>query len=215
MPVYLQIANLAVDLLKQIAWPLAAVLIALSFRAEFRALLPKLRRVGPTGLEFEVERQQIRAAVVAAPGELKELPGLSRTQAMARVERLLHDRLHQSITKQEDREDLLVRLLAQSHLETLFEQTYRLIFGSQISALKILNQHQGVTVSEADARAHFERLKELHPEVYQHYGYEQWLGFLLGRDLIMRSDDTFAITDIGRDFLLYLTAKGLPENKPF
>ena len=213
MPVYMQIVNLAVDLLKQIAWPTAAVVIALLFRGELRALLPKLRRVGPTGLEFEVERQQIRATTVTAPGELKELPGLSRTHAMARVERLLHDGLRQSTTKPEDREDLLVRLLAQSHLETFFEQTYRLIFGSQISALKCLNQ--GIKASEADAKAYFESLKELHPEVYQHYGYEQWLGFLLGRDLIMRSDGTFEITDIGRDFLFYLTAKGLPENKPF
>lgn len=211
MPIYIEFLNLGVDLLKQLAWPIAAVIIAFLFRGEFRTLLPKLRRVGPTGLEFEVERQ--RAAPVVAPGQLKELPGISRTQAMAHIERLLHDSLHQSTTKQEDREDLLVRLLAQSRLETLFEQTYRLIFGSQISALKLLNQ--GIRASDADARAHFEHQKELNPEVYEHYGYEQWLGFLLGRDLIMQSKDTFEITDIGRDFLLYLTAKGLSENKPF
>lgn len=210
MPLYMQIATISVDLLKQIAWPVAAVVIASLFRGELRALLPKLRRVGPSGLEFDVEQQQLRAAVVTAPGELKELPGLSRTPAMANVERVLHERLRQS--KQEDREALLVRLLAQSHLETYFEQTYRLIFGSQITALKILNQ--GIKASEANAREHFETLKGLYPEVYKHYGYEQWLGFLLWRELVMRSDDTFQITDLGRDFLFYLTAKGLPENKP-
>ena len=66
-----------------------------------------------------MERQQICATAVTTPGELKELPGFSRTHAMARIERQLHEGLRQSNTKPEDREDLVVRLLAQSHLETL------------------------------------------------------------------------------------------------
>jgi hypothetical protein len=173
-----------------------------------------LRRVGPAGFEFEpTEQQKAQGKAILAPGELKELPGLSRTPAIAHVERLLHDSLRNANIKPDDREDLLIRLLAESRLVLLFEQTYAIIFGSQIAGLKLLNQYS--KVSEEEVRTYFERVKETHPEIYGNYGYDSWLGFLISRDLVRRSNHMIEITDIGRDFLLYLTMRGLPESKPF
>src|SRR5437764_12763105 len=86
-----------IDALKGLWWPLAAVIIAVVYKAEIRSLLPRLRKAGPTGVEFDpADAQKASAADVATatePGKLKEFPGIIRTPAIERVERQLHTAL--------------------------------------------------------------------------------------------------------------------------
>jgi hypothetical protein len=213
MPIYLQIIGIVVDLLKQIAWPVAAFFIALLFRNELRSLLPKLRRLGPTGVEFEGSGQQVRAGTASIPGDLKELPGFTRSNAIADLERRLHNELNSSDHKIEDREHVLIRLLAEAQLVAHFEQTYRAIFGSQISALRELNA--AGKVSESRLHEFFESARNQYASLYEGYGYEQWIDFLVRQKLIKRLGNTIEITDTGRDFLVYMTLRGIPENKLF
>jgi len=142
-----------IDALKGLWWPLAAVIIAVVYKAEIRSLLPRLRKAGPTGVEFDpADAQKASAADVATatePGKLKEFPGIIRTPAIERVERQLHTALANVNVKAEEKPDLLVRLLAQAQLEATFERTYNVIFGSQILLLRRLNERGRVTIDEA------------------------------------------------------------------
>jgi len=60
------------------------------FRSDVRALFPRLKKAGPTGLEFDPARQLL----AAASKELKTLPGFpDRTPMIAKVETDLHAEL--------------------------------------------------------------------------------------------------------------------------
>ena len=62
--------------------PIAAVIIAVVFKVEFRKLLPRLRRAGPTGVEFDPAGQQQAVTPMnnPSPGQLRQFPGMVRTQ---------------------------------------------------------------------------------------------------------------------------------------
>jgi hypothetical protein len=114
--------------------------------------------------------------------------------------------------KPEEEKDFLVRLLAQSQLEAAFERTYYLIFGSQITALRKLNARGGrATLKEA--QDFYQVFESRSPEFYMGYRFDGWLTFLINSGLINREDCAVVLTDIGRDFLLWMTAQGRPENR--
>jgi hypothetical protein len=202
------------DLLKGIAWPLAVIIIAVVFKNDIRAILPRMRKAGPAGIELDPAEQQRAASTAVAtstpPGELRALPGYIRSEPIAAIERSLHAALQQ--VPEGDRIDVLVRELAQARLERVFERIYNLIFGSQILGLRRLNERPSVTIDEA--RAFFEEFRQANPDAYGSIGFEEWLGFLLNQGLVTRDGSSIAITDLGRDFLFYLAANRLPEGKP-
>ena len=207
----MEVLDAIVDLLKGVSWPIAAIVIALAFKAEFRSMLPRLRRVGPTGAEFDAaEKQQTKSDQVQSTGELKELPGFPRTPAIENLERQLHTNLQ--YIDSDKRLDLLLRLLAQTRLEAAFERIYRLIFGIQIAILKRLNEKSSIIIDEASSifLTYASQFQEL-----QGYGFDSWLSFLVSNELIRKTTTSLEIADIGRDFLLYLVAKQLPEAKSF
>ncbi|QHO77810.1 hypothetical protein ACH79_39615 [Bradyrhizobium sp. CCBAU 051011] len=79
-----------VDLVKAVAWPAAVFALGFLFRSDVRALFPRLKKAGPTGLEFDPARQVLSAA----PRELWELPGFpDRSPMIAKVEAELHAEL--------------------------------------------------------------------------------------------------------------------------
>lgn len=205
-----------VEIIKAVVWPVAAIIIAYVFKADVHGLIPRLRRAGPTGVEFDPADAQKTSTVeitTTEPGKLKEFPGMMRTPAIARVERQLYAGLAaRKDVKPEEREALLVRLLAQSQLEAAFERIYNLIFGSQIAGLRELNTRGRVTGNEA--REFFKGVKSRFADFYKGYSFEAWLGFLVSNGLVVRDQDILQITDLGRDFLIYLTGRRLPENKP-
>jgi hypothetical protein len=64
----------------------------------------------------------------------------SNSPAIERLERQLHTQLSAITNVSEDeKRDLLVRILAQAQLEAAFERIYNIIFGSQIAFLRRLN----------------------------------------------------------------------------
>jgi hypothetical protein len=144
-------------------------------------------------------------------GELKELPGLTRTPPIAAIEKSIHKALE--IYKPETYVDLLVRHLAQSRLETVFERVYGAIYGSQIAGLRELIKRGG-KISMADAVKGFDEAKS-RSAFPANFTFDLWLQFLKAFDFIEAEDNEIRITDIGKDFLLYLSARGLPENKPY
>lgn len=106
----------------------------------------------------------------------------------------------------------MIRALAEARLAAFFENTYGLIFGSQILGLRQLNGCDSVSIDEA--RAFFEEnARKLHPKEYGNSDFEAWFSYLLGRGLASRSDDRIAITPMGREFLHFISVMRMPENK--
>lgn len=164
-------AKLFVELLKSIAWPAVVLSLGLIFKKDLRSLLPRIKKAGPTGVEFDPEKQKITSST----GGLKELPGLQRTPKMAEIEKSIHQEL--DLYDSEKRIDLLVRHLAQSRLETVFERIYGTIFGSQIAALRSLGAAGG-RVARNDALKYFDDVKSKFPEFYEKNTFDDWIAFL-------------------------------------
>jgi hypothetical protein len=202
-----------------LAWPGMILSCAIYFGREIRSLAPRISEVGVSGVKIaplgpdKAEQQKIEAerAVDAASIQLKDIPGLSRTEAIAELEKRLHALL--TAVSAEERVDRLVRLLAESRLEAEFERIYRVIYGSQIAGLRILNMERRVSIE--DARKRFEPIAAAYPEAYRDYGFDGWLGFLINTGLVERKGDMLELSPLGRDFLLFLTARGMREDKPF
>jgi len=208
-----------VDLIKGIAWPAAIVAVLLLFRADVSRLIPRLREIGPTGAKLDpaqkADAQRAAAEQVSDPSRivLKDLPGLARTDAIANLERVLHAALVN--IPPEEQVDRLVRLLAEARIATEFEKIYRLIFGSQIAGLRELNSRHSVPTAEARRRFD-EEVVPANPDFYrgEQFTFEQWLGFLRNSGLVAEAEERLSLTPLGKDFLGYLTALGLREDRP-
>ncbi|HMJ44397.1 MAG TPA: hypothetical protein VK522_19190 [Pseudolabrys sp.] len=201
------LAQLLVDLLKGLAWPAVALILGFLFKTELRSLFPRIIKAGPGGIELDREKQRIPRST----GELQELPGLQRTAKMAEIEKSIHQALE--LYDSNKQVDLLVRHLAQSRLETVFERIYGAIFGSQILGLRALANTGGGSVSKEEAIKFFDDVKSKYPEFYGKSTFEDWISFLRSFELVRDNGNSVEITELGRDFLLYLTARGLSENK--
>ncbi len=199
------------------------MILAIAYRGSLKAvglaLKERLSRIskvklGPVELEASPVEQQEKIEESNKQSEiikLKEFPNLPRTNAITSVEHQLHDAVKD--VNENDKVDILIRNLAQARLEAGFGIVYAVIFGSQISGLIELAARRKVSAQEA-----FEFYKpyaEEYPEVYTEYGFSGWRGFLINRGLIEAVDDDIRITDIGDDFLKWLRATGLGQNKPY
>jgi hypothetical protein len=195
------------DFVKHIAWPVVVLTLAFCFRRDLHYLATRVTIAGPAAVEFDPQRQLTIPPLT--PGELKELPGLARTKVMGELEAELHKQLQ--LFDADKRLDLTVHYLAQSRLEQLFEWIYAQIFGSQIATLRSLMAAPGTL---ADVISYFDNVKSSEGARYQNVSFDQWSAFLRNQQLIRVVGDRVEITDLGRDFLLFLSARGRPENKP-
>jgi len=110
-----------------------------------------------------------------------------------------------------DRENLLIHNLAVTRVAYFCESIYNQIFGSQIGALKHINER--IAVKANDLQPIYERAKADWPSIHQGRSFEQWLEFMHKADLISRVGDTLELTHFGREFLRYLVIQRYPEVK--
>ena len=109
---------------------------------------------------------------------------------------------------------VLIKHLAGTRLLLEFEQVHNLIFGSQIALLKKLNEVAGQGKSSDFITAHFEYIRGLYPTSFDGCSLDQYLGFLLGRSLITTKGNVYHITNLGVEYLTWMTRNGKGEDKP-
>jgi len=217
-------AKAAAEVLKAIAWPLAAVIIATIIAPKLKGLIDSLasRDVELKGPGFEARMSAVKqqeggdnpASGNALAGEQTDMapaPSASPRQAVALIEGNIRNEL--GSVDPTKKEQILIRALAESRLQAGHEFTYNRIFGSQIAALKRVNEKGSATVDEV--LDFFKPIAEKFPQIYNGYGFEGWFSFLKTNSLVEQVGDSIRITAFGRDFLLYLTNTPLTELKPF
>ncbi|MHB1954749.1 MAG: hypothetical protein ACYCOU_13470 [Sulfobacillus sp.] len=167
-------------LLKGVAWPAAAIFLAIKFKSEILSWLPDLRKqlprvqeIGLTGVKFSPAGQQktTEETPITKPDELKTTVNPVGTPAELALEVPLRADL--ANINEDQKIDVLVRALVQARLVAGHERIYRLIFGSQILGLRELNAAGRVTLD--DARTFFERTTAAYQDFYRGYGFEGWL----------------------------------------
>jgi hypothetical protein len=107
---------------------------------------------------------------------------------------------------------LLVRHLALTQAEYFAERVYRLIFGSQISALRWMNTFGPATVDQV--RRFYETAKSKFPDGYEGYSFDVWFDFFRSYGLVSpASNERLIITADGKYFLQWMAAEGAVEAK--
>lgn len=207
-----------VELVRALAWPITVVVVALAFKSEFLAFIPPMLRRKielelPGGFKAKIGAAEQQQGGNPTDKKLDENPAIkpSPRAALNLIETRLRGELESMDAAR--KEPVLLRELAQSRLEMGHEFTYNRIFGSQILALKRLNEVGCATVD--DAREFFKPYAEQFPQIYSNYGFDGWLGFLISNSLIVQNGSVLKISDFGRDFLIYLTDRRLTESKPW
>jgi hypothetical protein len=89
----MEVAKLILEFTKALAWPLAALILALLFRAPLTAILSRLRKAGLPGgvsLDFQDEIQEAKqlskeVEALPAPPDRPKMPAIPQTEATTRM----------------------------------------------------------------------------------------------------------------------------------
>ena len=200
------------NLFSSIAWPLAAFAIFFTFRSQLRDLIPKIESISAPGVSIGMAKGQGNTPLGEPPirPSIERLnPNVLRSAPLAGIEHSLQNDLNAVPVDQ--REAQLLTSLAQTRLESAFNLAYANIFGSQIRALRLLNDRGG-KISRETADFEFKALQKEH-QVFSDWSLDQYLNFLRHYLFIDEVQGEFVLTDFGREFLAHLSRKGLSEER--
>lgn len=203
--------------LSNLAWAgTVAYLLGWRFLEPIERLIDRVTKIGPRGATLSPQQVsgQVRRAKASKPESSSQLP------APIDNDPILGDLIQQFLTQLQKRvgddpikrEQVLLSALAREQVNKWHERAYNFIFGSQIRALRLLN-NSGWKVDVARLKAIFEDGKEQYPQIYGEAQFEEWMKFLLSWRFVTQDDTTICLTPIGHDFLGYLTDAGLSEDR--
>lgn len=176
-------------------------------------LISRITAINKTGIEVKSDpNMQRKEKQQDATQEL--LVSFEKSAVISNVEQKVKtDLLNRKLEVSGSTNEYLINQLAIHVVIGEFEKTYNLIFGSQIFLLKRLNEMSDQGRTEEYIRDYFEHIKTLFPKEFDAWTMEQYLEFMLDRCLIYKQNSTYRITDIGIEYLLWMTRNGRSENK--
>lgn len=204
--------------LAALGWPhfafLFSLIFVLLFRTQIGSLIGRVTSIDKSGIKTqsapELQLDDHKRAEVAH--ELMQAIGSS--VALSDVEgRIRAELTAKSLPVDNETSRVLLKYLAAATLSVQFEQVHSLIFGSQIFLLKKLNEVAGRGRQRQDLEKHFEHVKSLFPDSFSDWNLDQYIEFLVGRSLILEKDGVFHITNLGNDYLVWITRSNKPENR--
>lgn len=204
-----------VSLAATIAWPaVAAWLVGHKYKPEISQLLARFKggQLGPHRIELATEQQQPVPASIT--DDTPEKPALLQAPSVAdpQVKLILNNLQRDYGNDANGKIEFLIKWLLSINTERQHETRYRLIFGSQISALEYLNTMISLQVSQL--HSYYEIARASLAQNNFPLTFEAWLNFLVGSELVTAENGVVTITPQGRDFLTYLAKNGIPKNKP-
>lgn len=207
--------------MEHFAWPIAAFALGFVFLAMFRvqvaSFISRVRTVGREGVSAQPLPEQRSIEQQADASTSKEIQALLQSfdsPALLYQERVLVAELDaRKLDSTSDTTKVLVRYLAKNQIALGCEFVYRLIFGSQICFLKRVNTVAG-GISEADAFKFYGLVAQQHPTAFPPDDPKPYFDFLTRQGVVTFESGHFRITDLGREFLIWLVQVGADENKP-
>lgn len=214
------------EFFKVAVWPLVALLLGgftiVVFRSSIKGLFDRAKTVKlPGGLSADLAAtQQISAETKGQLGPPERLqapapPGAAPAQhdVYSIVDSNFRQGLQNDFPGDTQMQlDWAIRRHSAALVERVHETNFRLIFASQIRALLGLNERTSAKLSEGKSlyEAGIQGIEAAHIPTY-----EQWAAFLFQAGYI-RTDDpqgtadpTITITPLGRDFLVWMVARGI------
>lgn len=207
------------EIIEALGWPHFAfafgIVFLLIFREQLRALLGRITSIDRTGIKTqpnpEIQREDPKK--IEAAQEL--LLAIGNTVVLQELEgRIRNDLTTRQLSVDGETTKVLIKYLAAAQVGLEFEQVQNLIFGSQIYLLKKLNEVSGQGQLPALVEAHFEHVQKMFGDSFGDWSLEKYLYFLFERNLIVHQDGRYHITNLGKEYLVWMARTGRAENKP-
>ncbi len=199
------------DPLAAASWPIAIAWACYFFRLDIQKLIDRVRLIRGVGLEADLQGEVQQLANERTPRIGNGDPG--EDQVYSPMDASVREYLDKEIG--DDLEKKLawaIRLRSMSETARVNETIYRLIFGSQLSALQHLNQSGGVASVESVERFYQEAKED--PQwsaIYENRPFSDWLHFLYQANLVTNlAPEKLALTAMGKNFLVWTAQAGVP-----
>jgi len=199
--------------LNAVRWPLVAVAGLFIFRKPITDLINRVKGFNPKE-GFTTEDPKKQESVQEKTPSPEELMKSSDDPLLSGHKKQILRSLESVGTDPKAREEALVRRLAWSEQALWFENTYWLIYGSQLGILKALNGYRTVGASKEQVKEIYDEAVRRYPKLAE-YSFDIYLAFLLQNVLIAEKDGRLYITPIGTAFLNYIVSTGKSEFRPF
>jgi len=207
------------QLISALGWPHFAftfgIVFLLTFQKELRNLLGRVTSIDKTGIKAQPnpEIQGEDPKRIEAAQEL--LLAIGNTVVLQEIE----DRIKSELTSRHlviegETPKVLIKYLAAAQLSLEFEQVNNLIFGSQIYLLKQLNEVSGQGQTFDLVELHYQHVKNMFGESFSNWSLEKYLQFLFERNLVTFQEGRYHITNLGKEYLIWMARFGRSENKP-
>nr|NUR36991.1 hypothetical protein [Sphingomonas sp.] len=223
-PLVFQGVKTLLDPIAAASWPIAIGIVAWAFRGPITATIGRVRQVSGFGgtAEFATQELTQQSAEATPPASVPAL----NTNTLPPSDPI-YDALDEQLAATLDQHvqgnaDVklawAIRSRSVSEANRLHEFHYRLLFGSQINALKTLNVVGQGPLSEFET--YFENLKSnpAYESFHKNRSFDQWAEFVANigyAELVEGSDPPVVrITPFGRQFLQWMVVSSVPEVKP-
>lgn len=206
------------EIITALGWPHFAFAFGLVFlvlfRDQLRALLGRITSIDKNGIKTqpnpEIQREDPKK--IEAAQEL--LLAIGNTVVLEEIEsRIKRDLTARQLIVEGETTKVLIKYLAAAQVGLEFEQVQNLIFGSQIYLLKKLNEVTGQGQLPALVEAHFAHVQSMFTDSFGDWSLEKYLYFLFDRNLIVHQDGRYHITNLGKEYLVWMARTGRSENK--
>jgi len=204
-------------IIKALAWPVAVlaffIFVCIFFRKHVATLLDRTTSVGKEGLKTALPRGQSTQEIDRLKQSQELVEALTSPVLREREELIRAELMKRGLDESGETVKVLIRYLATAGLINTFEELYRIIFGSQIYVLKSANENRASGVSEEFIDQHFNHVCQLFAPTYNAWNRDQYMDFLLKSNLMVRDAGFFKITNLGVEFLGWITRIGALEKK--
>ncbi len=110
-----------------------------------------------------------------------------------------------------DKEGFYARFIGVGAVAYQHDVTWFTIFKSQLSPMAELNARGLIPL--ADVKKHYDKAAVNYPPTYANYSFDQWMTYLLSRQLIAKHpSDMVELSHGGKDFLRYVAHSGWNTN---
>ena len=206
------------EIIAALGWPhftfIFGLVFLLIFREQLRALLGRITSIDKTGIKTQPNPELQREDPKKTEAAQELLLAIGNTVVLQEVEgRIRNDLTTRQLTVEGETTKVLIKYLAAAQVGLEFEQIQNLIFGSQIYLLKKLNEVTGQGQASAVVEAHFEHVQKMFGDTFADWSLEKYLYFLFERKLIARQDARYHITNLGKEYLVWMARAGRAENK--
>lgn len=201
-----------------VAWPLVAIFLGLWYYGLIREIglaIVNLSKRAKSGFGMHFDQAQSESSVesgtVQAESAIEDIAGGDRSLQFF-IDDMKAALLHKNITlKPTEAEKRLLAAWAFTARERAFDRISRVIYITQVEALRRLAK------SPTDGRglkSIYNRHVELVLGADEIASFGHWMNFLVSNDLAEKMEKAqYEITDLGRAFLIYADATGLPETR--